>query len=142
MPYSPPNQLLPIQPVVTGDTVTNFHNINVTGGNFGIINTGQLSALDLSVGYLKDQGQPQLASAIQALTEGITKSRTVAEADQAELVELLGAIAEEVSKPKGERRVRSTLRLATTLATLVSGYADLASLWAKHGPTILGGLSP
>lgn len=139
LPSAPPRQLVPIQPIaLSGDAVTNFHNITIHGSNHGIINTGSLEAVDLAVGALNRTGGSEVAQGIRALTEAVVGSRDIDESTRSKVLEMLATISEECTKPPGKRRASVALSLAADIASMIGGVAALADLTSRALPMIKG----
>jgi hypothetical protein len=139
LPPTPPRQLVPIQSVLlSGAAVTNFHNITIHGSNHGIVNTGNLEAVDLAVGVLGRTGNVEVAQSIRALTEAVEVSRDLNEGTRSKILEMLAVVSEECTKPPEKRRAQVALSLAAEIGSAIGGVASLADLASKCLPIIYG----
>ena len=60
-----------------GDLILN--NINIQNSNVGVINTGNVESIDVSLTFLKEQGNEEIAELIKILTKEIIKNKDIVE---------------------------------------------------------------
>lgn len=107
-------------------TIFNISNNTIGGMNIGTVG-GDTNA---SIQVLAGQGQGDFSEAIRKLTEGITTSTELQDAQRKEFLEHLSTLSTEVALPP-ERRNGGRLR--SSIASLQAGLgtlAQLASLWS------------
>ncbi|MBV8571783.1 MAG: hypothetical protein JO319_14285 [Acidobacteriaceae bacterium] len=95
----------------------------------GIVNIGTvLGDLNNSVQNLRSQGEPQIADAIQKLTDVIKELKEITDADRNDLLENLALVSKEVESPSDSRRaglLKSSLGFVTTS---LGAFNELAPL--------------
>jgi hypothetical protein len=123
-------------PQIIGNLTLN--NIKVSGGVVGSINTGSIGRLDVTITAIKGTGQSDLAEALTRLSEAVIASVDLAQLQRDEMVELLGALASEIATPPEQRRNSIGRTLLARLRELISGAADLTTIWQQWGPSIIG----
>jgi hypothetical protein len=120
--------------VHTGDLVTN--NLTIADSNIGVLNTGSIGSVDSAIGVLYSAGDQQVADSFRAFTEALVQIEEVQAEQKNHLLELLSVLSAEATVP-AERRRKSAMRpLLTEIATLCSGVASLAALYALFFPAI------
>jgi hypothetical protein len=92
--------------------------------------------VEVSLAGIRQGGEDELASALQALAEAIVNSTELAADQKNEAVQMLDAIATEASKPKEARR-RAVIRpVLSALGEVVKVGASLATIWGRVGAVI------
>ena len=129
-----PGRRRPAPPVVLSGTT--FHNINIKNSNMGVVNTGELHQVDTAVSVIGNQGEPQLAGALKALTEAVVASTAMDAAARQETIELLSALGSEATVQKAQRRAGVARPLLGRLRELLSVAADLSSVAQAAVPII------
>jgi hypothetical protein len=66
-----------------------FHNITVKDSTVGVINTGHLEQIDTAISVIGRQGDPELAKALQSLTDAIAANASLGAVAQKEALEIL-----------------------------------------------------
>ena len=102
-----------------------FNHINIANSNVGMVNTGQLSQVDSAVHVIEKGGDKGLADALRELTEKTVRHASLSDAQRAEIVELLSALASEATQPKELRRKAVTAPLIARLREVLAVSADL-----------------
>lgn len=115
----------PAPVVVQGAT---FNHINIANSNVGVVNTGQLSQVDSAIHVIEKAGDKRLSDALRELTEKSVRSAEVSDAQRAEIVELLSAIASEATQPKELRRKAMVAPLISRLREVLAVSADLIAV--------------
>jgi hypothetical protein len=126
----------PARPAPNNVGVITLHNIKVTGGVVGSINTGAIGKLDVTISAIKSNGDADVADAISKLSEAILKSESVSQPQKDELVEILSGIASEAATPPESRRNSVAKVLLGRLKDVLSSAADLTTIWQQWGPAI------
>lgn len=113
-----------------------FNNISISNANIGVLNTGSIGTLDVSIGQLGDSGSDDVAAAFRGLTEAIANSNDLSASQKNELIDTLSIVAFEATLPYVQRRKAPMRALLTDAATILGGVAGLAELWHQLGPAI------
>ena len=118
-----------------------LNNISVEKSTIGTINTGTIQSLDNAITILSDQQQGELAEALKKFTEAIIQNTELTEAARKEVVESLSFLAEQLSKPRDERKSTLVKTLFERIPTLLKTATDLVTLWKQIEPLILAALN-
>lgn len=129
-----PERPRPPPPVIVQGAA--FHNINIRGGNVGVINTGTLQQVDTAISVIRGAGDEQLAEMLKELTEAIHAQGTLEPGLKREAVEIVSAIAAEATQPPAQRRVGVARPLIARLREILSTTADLATVTQAAIPII------
>jgi hypothetical protein len=81
--------------------------------------------VDTAVSVIGQQGEPQLAEALKALTEAVVASTAMNAASRQETIEILSALGSEATLPQAQRRAGVARPLLRRLRELLSVAADL-----------------
>jgi hypothetical protein len=113
-------------------TMNTTNNIRVeSGSQVGQINAGAIVYLDRAVSNFNGAGLGQLATALQSFTQQIIDSRELSADSQREILDLLKAVVEQVSKKKQERNF-SVVKLALqSIETLVNVAKAVGPHWER-----------
>lgn len=128
-----PRFTIPKRVQVNGPKMTN---INISGGNIGVVNTGTVQRIDASINTIKSEGNAEVAHAIAELTEAIASLEKISDEDRSKALELLSAVADEAEQPVNKRRSAVLKPILEGLATVLQTGAATADLWTKFGPII------
>ena len=112
-----------------GDLVLN--NINIQNSNVGVINTGNVESIDVSLTFLKEQGNEEIAELIKILTKEIIKNKDIVENQKNEILEQLAFITEQLSIPKEQRKTSILKTIFATIFTSISGFSNLLEILKK-----------
>ena len=112
-----------------GDLILN--NINIQNSNVGVINTGNVESIDVSLTFLKEQGNEEIAELIKILTKEIIKNKDIVENQKNEILEQLAFITEQLSIPKEQRKTSILKTIFATIFTSISGFSNLLEILEK-----------
>lgn len=104
---------------------TTLHNIHISGGNVGVVNSGTIGRIDSAVGSMARGGEAEGADAIRKLTEAVAGSTELSEADKKKVLDNLSVVASEATVPKEERRGSTMLAVVENAATILEGATAL-----------------
>lgn len=113
-----------------------LHNINISGGNIGVLNTGTVTSIDNAVGILMRAGSDTAAIAIKQLTEAIAEAPDITAANRQRAIESLSVIATEAVAPPAGRRVAVVRALLQDVVTVTAATGSLVELGQKLVPII------
>jgi hypothetical protein len=113
-----------------------LHNINITGSNIGVVNTGTIQTVDGAVGVLQSRHDDQLAMALKALTEATANSTALAAVDKQRVLENLSVVSTEAVAPEPQRRKIMVRTLLADSGTVLGVAADVATVWAQWGHVV------
>ena len=77
-----------------------LNNIQVSNSEIGVLNTGNIHNVDVTLTVLKTEGNPELAEIVKTLTETVIKSGEISNNIKNQIIELLNALSEEAIVPK------------------------------------------
>lgn len=105
-----------------------MHNINVHNSQVGVLNTGSFNAVDSSIGILKSRNSSDLGEALKQFTEALVGSEIPPD-DKNQVLEMLGAVSVEATKPEKDRRTAVIASLAKSISDYVNASSGLVGLW-------------
>ena len=113
-------------------TMNTTNNIRVeSGSQVGQINAGALVYLDRAVSTFNSAGANQFASALQSFTQQVVDNQEISTAAQRQILDLLRALVEQVTKPKKERNSSIYTLALQTIGTLVAAANAIGPHWEK-----------
>jgi hypothetical protein len=113
-----------------------LNNISVEKSNIGTINTGTIQSLDNDITIINEQNQPELADGLKNLTEAVFHNKELNEENRKEIIESLSFIADQISKPKQERKSTIIKTLFERIPALLLTANGLITLWKQIEPFI------
>lgn len=116
-------------------------NISIDRSNIGTLNSGTIQNLDNALTIIKDQNQGELADSLKKFTEAVIRSNELAKEAQEEIVEGLSFIADQITKPKKDRKSTIIKILFERIPTLLQAVSGLTTLWKQVGPFIISALN-
>lgn len=134
------HSLTPQPMPVPGQASNAATTISISGGNFGVLNTGQLGdvgAIEVHIQALCTAGHPDLAKALSALTEAVKQSGDLRPEQRSEVLDQLNEIARQAALAP-ERRARPGIvkALLHGVATTLGTAGSLAEVWSTWGAGI------
>jgi hypothetical protein len=122
--------------LVQGGSMT-FNNINVSAGNIGVLNTGNLKMVDSAITILnQNPASREVSDAITKLTSAIAQSAELPPDKKNEAIEILGTVASEAIVPKEKRRNVVVRTLLGALPTAIQTAASVMQIWQQVEPII------
>lgn len=98
----------PPRAVLTG--AVTLHNINISGGSVGVVNTGSIGRIDNAVGTIAKSGEPAAAAAMKEITEAVANSGEMTPENKKRVLDSLSLVAAEATAPRDQRRGAAMLR--------------------------------
>jgi hypothetical protein len=117
-----------------------FNSIRIDRSNVGVVNTGSIQSLQVSLAGIQQGGNAALAAALKEMTEAVINSTELEQAQKNDAVQMLEAVAADSARPEGERRPAVTRAVLAGFAEIVKVGASLATLWTHLGPTVMSAL--
>ena len=128
-----PRFQIPQPTILSGSTV---HNIRVDNSVIGAINTGQIKNLNVALDNVQTAGAPELANALQKLTEAVLASSELAPEQKTAAVEHLSHIANQAALPKEKRQSAIGTTILEGLERIISASSGLLSIWQTVRPLV------
>jgi hypothetical protein len=114
-----------------------FNTIRIDRSNVGVVNTGTIQSVQVSLTGIEQGGNPALAKALKEMTEAVINSGELQATQKSDAVQMLETVAAETVRPKEQRHSASMRAVLSGFADIVKVGAALAALWAQLGPTIM-----
>jgi len=133
----PKYPLRPSPTVLAGNV--SLHNIRISGGNVGVLNTGTIGRIDTAVSLIGHSGNPQemeAAKALQALTEAVAGSAELTKQNKDAVLEILDLVASEATVPKEQRRCGAMLATIANISTIVGAACALQVTLGQYLPML------
>ena len=121
--------------ICLGDVVLN--NIKVDNSRIGVLNTGNIETVDMSVTSLNQSGNAELGNAIKELTNAVVASEELQNDIKNQLIEILSVISSEATAPPERQRKGVINVLIKQLKNMLSVSTELTQLWSIWGPIIM-----
>jgi hypothetical protein len=129
MPQFPPRRPRPI--IQTGHVT--MHHIRIDHSIVGLVNSGFIGSVDSAVGSMSAAGETNGAAAFKEFTEQVL-ALNIDPPKKDSILEILTVLASEATLPPPQRRTIPMRALLAELATVTSGVASLAELYARFAP--------
>lgn len=123
------------QPTVHTGPVTQ-HNIQIHGSVVGAVNTGNIQKMNVALDLVQVGGAPQLAEAIQKLTEAVLASPDLTPEKKTATVQHLSHIADQAALPKDKRQSAIGTTVIEGLERLISASSRLLAIWQTVKPLV------
>lgn len=123
-----PHELIPVAAIAAAAAARNTRmtNINITGAQVGVLNTGDLAKIDAAVTMTKGSDAEELGAAIQALTEAVVQTPDMKADAKREVGELLAALTDQVAGKRSKPVATQVLKGIEERAKGVNAVWDLA----------------
>ncbi len=118
--------LEPAKPAVT---------VNIQDSTVATLNLGTVMGNIQSIVATLQQGQPEVAIALQKLIEAVAADETLGDRRR-DAIESLGQIGEEATRPEDRRRTGLVKTLLVGVGTLLAVSANATQIWQTLGPII------
>jgi hypothetical protein len=105
---------------------TRMTNINITGAQVGVLNTGDLAKIDAAVTLTKGSDAEELGAAIKSLTEAVVQAPDMRDEVKREVGELLAALTDQVAGKRSKPVATQVLKGIEERAKGVNAVWDLA----------------
>lgn len=123
-----PHELIPVAAIAAAAAARNTRmtNINITGAQVGVLNTGDLAKIDAAVTITKGSDAEELGMAIKALTEAVVQTPDMKAEVKREVGELLAALTDQVAGKRSKPVAMQVLKGIEERAKGVNAVWDLA----------------
>jgi len=138
LPLSGP-RFPPRKTIHVGDVSLN--NIRVDNSTIGVLNTGNIESVDVSVTSIEQSGDSQLANAIKELANAVVSSNELQDETKNQLIEILSVVSSEATAPVERQRKGVVKVLIEQFKNALCISAQLTQLWATWGPIIVASFS-
>lgn len=126
----------PRKPVVRVEDTT-LNNIRIDRSTIGVLNTGSIETLDVSITSIRETGNKQLAEALQELSTAIAASIEIAAEAKREAIEILSTVSNEATAPREKQKPAAVRVLLGRLGELIKIGGALSALWDRWSPVLL-----
>ncbi len=109
--------------------------VNIQDSTVATLNLGTVMGDIRSVVASLQQGQPEVAVALQKLVEAVAADETLGDRRR-DAIESLGQIGEEATRPEDRRRTGLVKTLLAGIPTLLAVSANATQIWQTFGPII------
>jgi hypothetical protein len=109
------------------------NNINISGGNVGVVNTGTIHHAQVAINSIADN---DFKTAIQNLEKAVEDDAALEAPVKTEAIEVITTLAEQAAKPTAERRTGMIKTLTTRLGELTALGKAASDAWGIAGPMI------
>jgi hypothetical protein len=133
---SPRFQIPASAPVIATRGPMTFHNINVSGGVVGAINTGQAQKIDVAIGQIRMAGGAGLADSLKKFTEAVLANSELQRQSKEELLEQLSFLTDQTLTEPGKRKTGMIRTVFSNIGTAVSVSSALFKLWEQLHPLL------
>ena len=133
---SPRFQIPAPAPVIATRGPMTFHNINVSGGVVGAINTGQAQKIDVAIGQIRQAGGTGLADSLKQFTESVLANNELQRQTKEELLEQLSFLTDQAFTEQGKRKTGMIKTVFSSVSTAVSVSSALYKLWEHLHPLL------
>lgn len=116
----------------------NLNNIKVDNSTIGVLNTGNIESVDVSVTSLQQSGNSQLANAIKELANAVVSSNELQNDTKDQLIEILSVLSSEATAPVERQRKGVAKVLIEQFKNALNVSTQLTQLWSTWGPIIMG----
>ena len=123
------------QPTVHTGPVTQ-HNIQIHDSVVGAVNAGNIQKMNVDLDRVQVGGAPQLAEALQKLTEAVLASSELPPEKKTAAVEHLSHIANQAALPKEKRQRAISTTVVEGFERLISASSRLLAIWQTVKPLV------
>ncbi len=125
----------PERKTITSGGIT-LNNIKIDRSTIGVINTGNIESIDMSVTSLNQSGDNEIGKALKELSESILNNKEIEDKLKNQLIEIISVIAIESTAPEEKRRKSIIKPLIVELSNILSGVSSLTEIWENVKPII------
>ncbi len=118
-----------------------FNNIRVDRSVVGTINTGQAQAIDVALGYVRQNGDPASSKLFQEFVQAVLDSRELDQAMRKAIIEQLSFLVSQVLAKPEQKRPAIVGAVLKRVTEILSAFSGLAILWEKLEPFLRQALS-
>jgi len=111
-------------------------NLKVDNSVIGAIHTGQIRNLNVALDNVKNAGSPELANALQQLTEAVLASSELSPEKKKLAVNHLSNITDQAALPKDKRQSRIGRKILEGFERVISVSPVLLGIWDTVQPLV------
>ena len=127
---------IPSLPPTINTGQTTYNNIRVDNSVVGAINTGNIKKLDIMMNAIRGENNPELADALQKLTQAILDTPDLEPSDKDSVLEYLSFLSKEALTQETERQFTIGMAAISTLEKILSNVGSIASIWSVAKPLL------
>lgn len=117
------------------ETTGQHNSVNVTNSHGVVINTGTIEGnIEINANKIKNEGNPQLAEAINELMKAIKQDNS-GELESEAMLQQAGILAQQATLPAGQRKT-TVIKAAWSYIEAFSRVATIGNFLMSHGKTI------
>jgi len=113
-----------------------FNNINIDRSVVGLINTGEVQQIDVSVSHIKTSGNEELAKALTEFTEAVTAEHSLDINLKNQLIEQISFLASQLTQPKEKRKSGLVKAVLIGVKETICTISSLLTIWGKLQPLL------
>ncbi len=114
--------------------------ISLHDSSIGVLNAGEIrniESISVSVTALSSKGYSEVADALKALTESVTRSAEMSPRERTELLDNLEELSRQAALAEKKRAKPAVIKsILLGISTTLAGVGGLAEVWSTWGPTI------
>ncbi len=114
--------------------------ISLHDSSIGVLNTGEIrniESISVSVTALSSKGYSEVANALKALTESVTRSAEMSPRERTELLDNLEELSRQAALAEKKRAKPAVIKsILLGISTTLAGVGGVAEVWSTWGPTI------
>lgn len=114
--------------IVAGGTTTNNH-ISISGGQIGVINTGDIQSLNQNISNLYAASATDLANNVKNFSQAVIKDEKLNNGQKAEIIEGLDFVTKEVFKKPEHRKTNIVKLLIEKISSTTQFAANALTIW-------------
>lgn len=112
------------------------NNINISNSKVGVLNTGHVKQIELTMDHIEQNGSQDLARAIREFTQAIVDSDGFAPEKRDELLEQVAEISKQAALPPAERKRGIFKALVDSVNSTAGIVNTLTETWSKLQPML------
>src|ERR1035437_5587040 len=98
-----------------------FNTIRIDGSNVGVVNTGTIQSMQVSLAGIQQGGNAALAAALKEMTEAVINSAELQSSQKNDAVQMLETVAIEAAKPREQRHT-------AIVRAVLAGFSDIVTI--------------
>lgn len=123
------------KPTIQTGPVTQ-HNIHIHDSVVGAVNTGNIQEMNVALDRVQLGGSPELASALQKLTEAVLASPDLTPEKKTAAVQHLSHITDQAALPKDKRQSAIGTTILEGFERIISVSSSLLAIWETVKPLV------
>jgi hypothetical protein len=117
-----------------------LHNINVSGGVIGSVNSGDIATIDVAMTTIQHSGNDEVAKALKTITEAVLNNEELSNELKNEIIQNLSFVSQQVSVPPENRNQGVLKAVISGIKEGVNTASSLIDIWLKVEPVFRGAL--